>query len=92
MAGDRPADLGRCRPNPSPRDHHRDTRRRLEVLRTCVPGPAGWRGRPLSRRIQPGPEFGQLFADFEHTAFRLEVRSRYAPAYEGESLQRFLAG
>jgi hypothetical protein len=29
---------------------------------------------------------------FEHTAFRLEVRSRYNPSYEGESLRKFLAG
>jgi hypothetical protein len=29
---------------------------------------------------------------FEHTAFRLEVRSRYAPAYEEESFRKFLAG
>ncbi|HEX3781454.1 MAG TPA: hypothetical protein VHX38_17475 [Pseudonocardiaceae bacterium] len=36
--------------------------------------------------------FGQLFDDFEHTAFRLEVRSRYAPSYEGESLRKYLAG
>jgi hypothetical protein len=42
--------------------------------------------------IKPGVEFGQLFTSFEHTAFRLEVRSRYAPAYEGESLRKFLAG
>jgi hypothetical protein len=30
--------------------------------------------------------------DFEHTAFRLEVRSRYNPSYEGESLRKFLEG
>ena len=29
---------------------------------------------------------------FEHTAFRLEVRRRYNPSYEDESLRRFLAG
>jgi hypothetical protein len=29
---------------------------------------------------------------FEHTAFRLEVRGRYNPSYEGESLRKFLAG
>jgi hypothetical protein len=33
-----------------------------------------------------------VFTGFEHTAFRLEVRRRYNPAYEGESLRRFLAG
>lgn len=33
-----------------------------------------------------------MFEDFEHTAFRLEVRSSYAPAYEQESLRKFLAG
>src|SRR5438270_10025339 len=49
-------------------------------------------GRALNQIITPGPEFGQLFETFEHTAFRLEVRQRYAPSYEGESLQRFLAG
>lgn len=34
----------------------------------------------------------QLFHTFEHTAFRLEVRSTYAPPYERESFQKFLAG
>jgi hypothetical protein len=52
-----------------------------------VPG-----GRTLSRFIQPGPEFAQLFDAFEHTAFRLEVRATYAPSYEEESFRRFLAG
>ena len=36
--------------------------------------------------------FGPLFTSFQHTAFRLEVRSRYNPSYEGETLRRFLAG
>ena len=42
--------------------------------------------------IQPGAAFGQLFHAFVHTAFRLEVRSRYAPSYEGDSFRKFLAG
>jgi len=29
---------------------------------------------------------------FEHTAFRLEVRTAYAPPYERESYRKFLAG
>jgi hypothetical protein len=33
-----------------------------------------------------------LFTSFEHTAFRLEVRRRYNPSYEDESLRKFLAG
>lgn len=37
-------------------------------------------------------EFGAIFDDFEHTAFRLEVRDRYDEPYENESLRRFLAG
>ena len=51
-----------------------------------------WRGGPLTQLIKPGPEFGQLFNDFEHTAFRLEVRERYDVPHESESLQKFLAG
>ncbi|HET6270324.1 MAG TPA: hypothetical protein VFE00_09675 [Arthrobacter sp.] len=42
--------------------------------------------------IPPGPEFGQLFRAFEHTAFRLEVRDQYDAPYENESLRKFLAG
>jgi hypothetical protein len=34
--------------------------------------------------------FGPLFSSFKHTAFRLEVRSRYNPSYEGETLRKFL--
>jgi hypothetical protein len=34
----------------------------------------------------------RLFRGFEHTAFRLEVRTSYAPPYERESFERFLAG
>jgi hypothetical protein len=37
-------------------------------------------------------EFDQLFRSFEHTAFRLEVRDRYDPPYETESVRKFLAG
>ena len=37
-------------------------------------------------------EFDRLFENFEHTAFRLEVRDRYNASYEDESLQKFLAG
>jgi hypothetical protein len=33
-----------------------------------------------------------LLTSFAHTAFRLEVRSRYNPSYEGESLRKFLDG
>jgi hypothetical protein len=39
-----------------------------------------------------GDEFGGLFRDFQHTAFRLEVRDRYDAAYENESVRRYLAG
>ncbi|MGH3782052.1 MAG: DUF6879 family protein [Pseudonocardiaceae bacterium] len=42
--------------------------------------------------MQPGQEFGQLFRAFEHTAFRLEVRTTYSPSYEQESFRKFLAG
>jgi hypothetical protein len=37
-------------------------------------------------------EFDQLFRSFEHTAFRLEVRDRYDPPFETESVRKFLAG
>ncbi|WP_232376735.1 DUF6879 family protein [Amycolatopsis aidingensis] len=36
-------------------------------------------------------EFQRLFTDFEHTAFRLEVRDRYNVDEEAESVRRFLA-
>lgn len=40
-----------------------------------------------------GEDFEQLFATFEHTAFRLEVRERYNGIdYEVEPLRQFLAG
>lgn len=42
--------------------------------------------------MEPGPEFARIFREFQHTAFRLEVRATYAPPYERESFQRFLAG
>jgi hypothetical protein len=38
-----------------------------------------------------GEEFGRLFRDFEHTAFRLEVRDQYDSANEKEPLRKFLA-
>lgn len=34
----------------------------------------------------------QLFSEFKHTAFRLEVRDTYNATYENESLLRFLSG
>jgi hypothetical protein len=37
-------------------------------------------------------EFRRLFDNFEHTAFRLEVRDRYNEPTETESLEKFLAG
>lgn len=37
-------------------------------------------------------EFGALWEDFQHTAFKFEVRDRYNVPSEQESLQRFLAG
>lgn len=46
----------------------------------------------MSRFIDPGAEFRQLFDEFEHTAFRLEVRKAYAVAREREYFDRFLAG
>ncbi|WP_369806070.1 DUF6879 family protein [Amycolatopsis sp. M39] len=42
--------------------------------------------------MEPGPEFGQLFTTFEHTAFRLEVRENYNAPREVESFRRFRAG
>ncbi|WP_370352222.1 DUF6879 family protein [Catenulispora sp. EB89] len=46
----------------------------------------------MSRIIEPGPEFGQLFRDFEHSAFRLETRDHYKSANESEALRQFVAG
>lgn len=42
--------------------------------------------------IEPGPEFGQLFRTFEHTAFRLETRDLYKSANEVTALAQFTAG
>lgn len=39
-----------------------------------------------------GDDFLQAFADFEHTAWRLEARSSYGVTEEDEPFQRFLAG
>jgi hypothetical protein len=33
-----------------------------------------------------------MFHDFEHTAYRLELRDRYDAPYEKDSLEKFLAG
>jgi hypothetical protein len=33
-----------------------------------------------------------LFSSFAYTAFRLEVRASYTPAYEQEDYRKFLAG
>jgi len=46
----------------------------------------------VTRFIEPGPDFADLFHAFGHTAFRLEVRDRYDESYENESLRKFLAG
>lgn len=40
--------------------------------------------------IQPGPEFGELFYEFEHTAFRLEVREAYNEPSEQADLRRYI--
>ncbi|WP_342781575.1 DUF6879 family protein [Amycolatopsis rhizosphaerae] len=42
--------------------------------------------------MEPGPEFGQLFRSFEHSAFRLETRDQYKSANEAEALRQFVAG
>lgn len=39
-----------------------------------------------------GPEFGQLFRTFEHTAFRLEARDYYYSPNETAALTQFVAG
>ncbi|MGH3493479.1 MAG: DUF6879 family protein, partial [Sciscionella sp.] len=46
----------------------------------------------MRRHIKPGPDFRQLFREFEHTAFRLETRERYNSPAEVESVRKFLAG
>lgn len=53
-----------------------------------VPGRAG--GKLLTSLIPPGPEFGRLFREFEHTAFRLEVREAYNSPGEKEDFRRYL--
>lgn len=40
--------------------------------------------------IPPGPEFGRLFREFEHTAFRLEVREAYNEPSETDDLRRYI--
>ncbi|WP_337824391.1 DUF6879 family protein [Amycolatopsis sp. A1MSW2902] len=42
--------------------------------------------------MEPGPEFGNLFRTFEHTAYRLELRDQYNIPHEEEPLAKFLAG
>ncbi|WP_242613304.1 DUF6879 family protein [Herbihabitans rhizosphaerae] len=37
-------------------------------------------------------KFQHLFENYEHTAFRLEVRDRYNVSYETESVNKFLSG
>jgi hypothetical protein len=44
------------------------------------------------RRAIDRDEFGKLFDEFEHTAFRLETQERYVEDDEIEPLQAFLAG
>ncbi len=50
-------------------------------------------GRPgepaLSALTPPGPEFRRLFDEFEHTAYRLELRDTYNAPGEREQLDRF---
>ncbi|GAB3500832.1 DUF6879 family protein [Amycolatopsis cihanbeyliensis] len=46
----------------------------------------------MSPACLSGDEFQRLFTDFEHTAFRLEVRDRYNVDAEDEPFRRFLAG
>jgi len=61
--------------------------------RTCAgPRQHTSTGGALTQLISPGPEFGQLFQGFQHTAFRLEVRDRYDEPREQQSLRRFQAG
>lgn len=47
----------------------------------------------MARRIDTlGEDFGQLFARFEHTAYRLETLQHYSIPYEDEPLRRFNTG
>jgi hypothetical protein len=39
-----------------------------------------------------GPEFGQLFRSFEHTAYRLEARDSYYSPNETTALTQFVSG
>lgn len=39
-----------------------------------------------------GPEFGQLFRSFEHTAYRLEARDSYYSPNETRAFAQFVAG
>ncbi|MFC4630944.1 DUF6879 family protein [Promicromonospora alba] len=42
-----------------------------------------------SELIQPGREFGKLFDEFDHTAYRLEVREAYNEPSEKADLRRY---
>jgi hypothetical protein len=42
--------------------------------------------------IEPGPDFGQLFRTFKHSAFRLETRDHYKSANESAALRQFVMG
>ncbi|MET7284164.1 DUF6879 family protein [Kribbella sp. NPDC005582] len=42
--------------------------------------------------VAAGPEFVQFARSYEHTAYRLEVRDRYAAADEADHVEAFLAG
>lgn len=44
----------------------------------------------MSTLTPPGPEFGRLFREFEHTAFRLEVREAYNEPSEKDDLRRYV--
>jgi hypothetical protein len=44
------------------------------------------------RRFIDDDEFGRLFEEFEHTAYRLETRERYVVDYGEEPFRAFLAG
>ena len=41
--------------------------------------------------IKPGPDFGELFQTFEHTAFRLETRDQYNSPAEITPFAKFIA-
>ncbi|MFE7507490.1 DUF6879 family protein [Promicromonospora sp. NPDC057488] len=46
---------------------------------------------PASAQNPPAPDLGQLFAECEHTAFRLELLERYNSPNLREPLRRYLA-